>query len=59
MDEANDVYGSIVQNLVDAGCRSRDCKRYIGLTLVGGISAKRLKIIENKLDKEDANEENT
>ena len=28
-------------------------------TLVDGISAKRLKIIENKLDKEDANEENT
>lgn len=35
MDEANDVYGSIDQNLVDAGCRSRGCKRYISLYLSG------------------------
>lgn len=31
MEEANDVYGSIYQNLLDAGCSQQSIKQYMEL----------------------------
>ena len=34
MAEANDVYGSIYQNLIDAGCSRQSIRQYMELSLI-------------------------